>query len=584
MTTTPDEDSTSFIGPRELEYPIDQLAALCFAALDGATDVADEPEWASKLETYAEPCYVGIRANGQRAADAWTPRDGTLSSLISTIRELAKGLAPDTRAAISTIELNMTHDWTTIDLADTKASRAFLSNFVRGVRGFELVHGDHTLRVAPTQAVAQNRAYPKWLEVFRQERRLTESDVARDVVARSFDSDQLLLARPIGVTDTQAFPMFRGNTLVDQDRVDRGFVEQLERDLGDFLVRAVQPTGRMTYIYYPSQGREDLKRNNMIRQWMASVALGRTAAFRGDPSIHKTAEENIRYNLRTFYHATGKLGCIEYNGKVKLGSVALAVISIMEHPKRKQFKRIEERLWNMIDHLWQSDGSFRTFFKPSERNDVQNFYPGEAQLAWAFAYAETRDAALLDKFMASMRHYREWHKEQRNPAFVPWHAQAYYHVWKITRDEELKDWIFDISDWLLCMAQYSHNVSHADELGRFYDPENPGFGPPHASATGVYLEGLIDAFELAREVGDDARRERYRLAIIRGLRSVRQVMFKDNVDMFYINPKNRAWLRGGVRNTVYDNVMRIDNVQHNQMGIIKILRAFEDRDFIEARG
>ena len=133
------------------------------------------------------------------------------------------------------------------------------------------------------------------------------------------------------------------------------------------------------------------------------------------------------------------------------------------------------------------------------------------------------------------------------------------------------------------MAQYDHNVEHLDELGRFYDPENPRFGPPHASATGVYLEGLIDAFELAREVGDETRQERYRLAIIRGLRSARQVMFKDDVDMFYVGADKRPLLRGSVRNTVYDNVMRIDNVQHNQMGIIKILRAFADEDFVENR-
>ena len=469
-----------------------------------------------------------------------------------------------------------------------------MSHFPRGVRGFEFVHDQATFRVAPSQAVAQNRAHAKWIETYRQERRLTQADLGRQVKAQTFDADQLLLLRRAaagnanGAHEADERPrgvhMFRGNHLIPQAAVDRTFVENLERELGDYLERAVHDNGRMTYIYYPSQGREDLKRNNMIRQWMATVALGRTAAHRESKRIYKLGEENIRYNLRTFYHATGKLGCIEHNGKVKLGAVALAVISIMEHPKRKQFKRVEERLWNMIDHLWQKDGSFRTFFKPPDRNDVQNFYPGEAQLAWALRYGETRDEALLERFMASMRYYRDWHKKQRNPAFVPWHAQAYYHVWTINQDPELKDWVFDISDWLLGMAQYDHNVEHLDELGRFYDPQNPRFGPPHASATGVYLEGLIDAFELARAVGDHDRRERYRLAIIRGLRSVRQVMFKDDVDMFYIAADKRPLLRGSVRNTVYDNVMRIDNVQHNQMGIIKILRAFSDEDFIEADG
>jgi hypothetical protein len=120
-------------------------------------------------------------------------------------------------------------------------------------------------------------------------------------------------------------------------------------------------------------------------------------------------------------------------------------------------------------------------------------------------------------------------------------------------------------------------AQYPDTLGRFYDPQRPHYGPPHASSTGVYLEGLIDAFAMARELGMKDRAEAYRRTIVRGLRDAWQLTFKDDVDMFYTG--HREYLRGGLRTTVYDNVVRIDNVQHNQMAILKILHTFEPGDY-----
>ena len=47
--------------------------------------------------------------------------------------------------------------------------------------------------------------------------------------------------------------------------------------------------------------------------------------------------------------------------------------------------------------------------------------------------------------------------------------------------------------------------------------------------------------------------------------------------MFYVSKRDA--LRGGVRNTVYDNVVRVDNVQHNLMAVFKVLDRFTDDDF-----
>jgi hypothetical protein len=195
-------------------------------------------------------------------------------------------------------------------------------------------------------------------------------------------------------------------------------------------------------------------------------------------------------------------------------------------------------------------------------------------LLWATLYSQNKDEALLAQFMKSFEFYQAWHLDEgipnrRNPAFIPWHTQAYYMVWSHTKSAALKDFIFAMNDWLLPIQEWQ-GTRYPDTKGRFHDSTRP-FGPPHASATGVYLEGLVDAYARAKQVGDTSRMESYATAIRRALRSSMQLQFSDDVDMFYVN--NRGPVFGGLRTTVYNNEIRCDNVQHTLMGTQKVLDA-----------
>ena len=194
---------------------------------------------------------------------------------------------------------------------------------------------------------------------------------------------------------------------------------------------------------------------------------------------------------------------------------------------------------------------------------------------WAKRIIATRDPELLARFHQSFTYYRSWHRANRNPAFIPWHTQAYCIVWELTRDDELAAAVLEMNDWLLGVQQWD-TAPHADCQGRFYDPSRP-FGPPHASSTAVYLEGLAEAFALARKIGDHDRAGNYRTAILRGLRSLSQLTFKDDVDMFYISKRDAV--RGGVQTSEYDNAVRIDNVQHALTAIDKVLNALTENDY-----
>ena len=253
----------------------------------------------------------------------------------------------------------------------------------------------------------------------------------------------------------------------------------------------------------------------------------------------------------------------------KLGAAAVAALAIVENPSSGEFVEELEMLATGINSLTHDELGFRTFFFPEERDGENwNFYSGEALLFWAeaarrgfgFVPSMERCAAVFECCRA--RHYKE-----RNPAFIPWHTQACASFLAQTGRREFADFALEISDWLLPMQQW--NGVPSDMRGRFYDPHRPEFGPPHAASTGAYMEGLAEAVALARALGGQARASAYELAIARGLRSLRQLQFRNDVDSFYISKKNRVL--GALRTEVYDNSLRVDSAAHALLAAIKVL-------------
>ena len=517
--------------------------------------------------------YANFREAGQSRFEDWRKGSHALDALDKIMAAGVKRLG-NVKNKIDTVELNFAHSFQTKDL---KENKRVLSNIYRGIRGVEFIHNKQATRYGPTKVLATNRTLKNLVDVFAKKKDISINQVYGNTVrARIFEADQVLLQLEGA---GRAIRMIRGNQLVPIESVRFETVKSLSNAHIQWFKNNLLEEGRMTYKYWPSRGAESTS-NNMIRQWMATACLGRVARAHDDQELFSRAAQNIRYNLTEYYkEGDDGLGLIEFNGKVKLGAIALAALSMVEHPERQSFARYEHAILRTIDALWHDDGSFTTFYKsPSvvKKHSNANFYPGEALLLWAAIYDESRDPVLLERFMKTFRFYRQWHLGNRNPAFIPWHTQAYYKVWKTTQNEELRDFVFLMNDWLLGVQQWESAERFPDTQGRFYDPKRP-FGPPHASSTGVYLEGLIDAHQMAKASGDSGRQEQYRRSIIRGLRSVMQLTFLDDVDLYYVYQKDKVL--GGVRETVYDNEIRVDNIQHNLMALLKILRDFESDDY-----
>ncbi len=501
--------------------------------------------------------YVCARVNGKAVFKCWIEKGDDFEH---------PEILGDIPAEATSIELDCLYE-PTIRLINVANKNSL--NSLRGKYGFVLDLKGKPHKFSALQMIAANLSFPGAVEKAFLSRQMNIPD---ECCITLYKSEQYLFLRE---HEKEYVPLYRGNRLFTLDQVNKAAIAESVKLMTLWLSNQVNEQGRAEYKYWPSKG-EFSDSNNAIRQWMATVCLARAARAFKSEQLMDLANKNLKYNLESMFFARDGLGYILLDGSAKLGAAALAALAILESPERKKYLPQEYALRNLIEHLSNPDGSFDTFYIPRDRTGNENFYSGETLLFMAQEYSISKNPALLQKIMRSFTYYREWHRANRNPAFIPWHTQAYWLVWCVTRDEELARFIFEMNDWLLSMQQWD-SAEFLDMQGRFYDPERPFFGPPHASSTGVYLEGLIDAYQLAVALADNARAESYRLVLLRGIRSVIQLQFRDDVESFYVS--NKANVIGGVRTNEYDNTIRIDNVQHCLMAFLKIHKCFLDKDY-----
>ena len=601
--------------PEPSQAEVAELGKWVAAAYAGG-DAGEAPAW---VRDGMGSAYVALRAQGKLLGEAWGT-DGPLADSLSTALAKAKDLAGG--ASADMVEIDLAHTFKTVGTPDDVELYRFASGKRVGIRGIELSYGDHYERVAPTTMLAAGERFGPVVNRFLKKAGVKHQEFADNGgKAKVFEAHQMFVRLPSG----EGVKALRGNVYVQPSEVTKENTQATTDLMIDWMLTHLHDDGRMTYLWWPEKSIEKPNDNNMIRQWMATNALIKVAEKRQDPQLWARIAKNIDYNLEHFYEQDGDFGVIKFQGKVKLGALSLAAMAILNHPDRARWQKQEHGLRRTIASLWHEEGLFDCFYPGrggSDRNgNVQNFYPGETLLFWAQLYREDRDPELLRRFAKSFHYYKSWHLDpsdpkRRRPSFVPWHSQANFIVWETLtgpppaapetppatttpdgspaltpegwpvgtvpsesvelKPEDIVAYTFAMNDWLIEKMEVWEESAYDDEKGRFYSRKTD-YGSPHASATGVYIEGWIDAYEMAKRTGDKTRQARYALSLSRGIRSVMQLQFVDDVDMYYVT--DRAQTKGGLRTTVIRPEVRVDNVQHVLMGVLKVLDRFDPSEF-----
>ena len=407
----------------------------------------------------SDPVFLRLRRGGRVLWTGWYEGEDLCDALGWTF-------ARNEAADADLLEVALTHNYR--DIPRDRFANTF-ANAHRGRRGIEMSCRLGLRRLSPTQTIASNRRFQKEKEDYLDKYGITEGAFWRaEGRIQAFDARQLLFALE---TPVHCVEMFRGNRVVSPAAAGPGMMRDLAGGMLTWMLANTRRDGHLTYKYWPSRGTES-DADNTIRRFMATVALFRAARVFGRNDALDAADRNLRFNLKRFYVEVEGVGGIEWDGSIKLGAVALAALAIFEHPGRARYEETHDKLSACIDHLWQPDGSFRTFLRPASRNDNHNFYPGEALLYWAHLHGQTRDPALLDRFMKSYRYYRDWHLANRNPAFIPWHAQACAMVYEQNRRDRAARLGFR-DERLAAAVAAMGAAAGARFVGPFLRPEEP---------------------------------------------------------------------------------------------------------------
>ncbi|MGE0006383.1 MAG: hypothetical protein AB7S92_12410 [Parvibaculaceae bacterium] len=497
------------------------------------------------------PFEVVARRAGVRVLSRWFEDVSPYRTLEAAFTEAREA---------DTFELCVTVGFRHLDLENYASA---LNNRARGRFAAQISYNSGVYRVSPLETISTNRSLRAWFESFLGERGLSDRQFFAGGGRLSLhDCRQFIISRKSGAA---AVETYRGNEIVPTETPVAALCDDVIAGMGRWFMNNIGPDGSLPYKYWPSNGRF-ADTDNPIRRFMATIAFNRLADHVGSQAMRVASRRNLEFNLKRFYRARDGLGVVEWDDSIKLGAVALAGLAILESPYRDRWQTELLALRATIDRLWNRDGTFRTFLMPAERNDNQNFYPGEALLFLASALRRDLDRELLGRVLRSLWKYRQHFLHNPNPAFVPWHTQAAAVLFDLTGETSLRDYVFELTDWLLPHQQWGGGLE-PDLWGRFYSPARPQYGPPHASSTGVYLEGIADALRLARSAGDDRRAGLYAEAFHRGARSIAQLQFKNDTDTYYIARKDRVL--GAVRTEVYNNEIRVDNLQHALMALLK---------------
>jgi len=505
--------------------------------------------------TPVAPVWVCLRRNGQAIGSQWL-RERTFDKLFARMADFDRWEKADF------VELTIPDEFSRIDPEDKRC----IANIYRGRRSYHFRYGDLEVAIPATNSIATNREVGKERDRFLAQQGASVADLRERGVSQWASGTSVLL-----YTDADGCiavrPLFRGNELVQPESISGAEAFAMLDRLCHWVRVNQRADGALPYKYWPSRG-EYSDSDNAIRQMLATLALVRAAKRDRWSDLAGAAASNLKRNLAAYFVDCGDYGAFACSGKGKLGATALGALCVLEHegvdgPKAATLGKLRAG----VDRLWQADGSFRTFFWPADRNDCQNFYPGEALLFYACLYRHTEEADPRDRARRTFRYYREWHRARRNPAFIPWHTQACVGLFRAIGDPELRDFVFEMNDRLITTQQWGGGLPQ-DVWGRFYDPNWPGYGPPHAASTGVYLEGLAFAHALATEAGDDARASAYRGAIRRGLRNLRQLQIVSDADMFYVSKPQHV--QGAIRTEVYNNEIRLDNVGHTMLALLDL--------------
>lgn len=439
-------------------------------------------------------------------------------------------------------------------------SSVFLQNTIElGVHSLGIIHNDTPTIFKESVPISNNYDLTFTLQRLCEKANLVKNCIQNDSVTL-FRYDTLTF---YGNRNEKVIDLYRYNILIDTKDVSNELIKKsISSGLEWFLHSVNNETGRLEYMYYPSENTYSTD-NNHVRQLASLWSITELKMFLNTSEADELIRNTLDYYLQ-FEHKKDNYSCLLIDDQAKLGNNAFIILSLLNTPEYPNQKDLLNRFAKGIVHLQQDNGSLNTYFF-SNKNSGQDYYPGEALLALMKLYKQTNNETYLEIVNNAFPYYQQYWRQNKNTAFIPWHTQAYKLLYEETFHSDIPLFIFEMNDWIINKYQMNDST-YLDEIGGF-----PKYFPTFSSS--VFLEGINDAYDIAKQVNDLEHVEKYKQALSIGSRFILQTQFTKN-NSFYLEESSRAI--GGFKTSLTDNSIRIDNTQH---AVLALMKTYENEVF-----
>jgi hypothetical protein len=296
-----------------------------------------------------------------------------------------------------------------------------------------------------------------------------------------------------------------------------------------------------------------------ILRLLASIyVLATLANHFQDKHALESSKSVIQNLIDKYYVSNHQMGYLNVHGIIDIGIGGCLFLAINEI-NSDAFQHYKHALSNFIQSAFdQTNKKFIPILNNTSHtalHESEYYFPG---IALTSLLSNQPNNKIIEIAEAAFPYYYDLFKNNNDGIkMLTWMTPAYTKLFHLTQNKKYKNFVYDMTDRVLQKQISFNNADEIDLIGSFTKTGN-------TRTTAAILESIIDSYILADISHDYSRAEQYESAILMGLRFLLQAQFRQD------NTFDHNAL-GGYKNNFFNNVIRIDNIQHTAFAIFKFL-------------
>lgn len=331
---------------------------------------------------------------------------------------------------------------------------------------------------------------------------------------------------------------YRGNPLLLNTDINKNNLKIALTLALQFFDRTIIDAHESIYLVYPSK-QTTTHENSLSALTRLIASLWQYTEITKTDNAKKKLTEIVKKHF--IYHK--KTGYCAHDNKTHLGINSLLLMAILSFDD-DQFLVLEKKL--LVAWIETHISPDKKYFLL--KTDDALLYVGQALLVLMTLYEKTNEKKYLHITESVFSYCQNlFYQTQKKTVMSHWFSRAYLKVFFVTQDMRYAEFVFTMNDDLL---QYQIPAG-------FHDVDVTGAFSPQGDSrtTATFIESLLCACQIAESSNDQVRLLCYKNAIMLALRALLQMQLMQDHYGF-------TQAVGGFKNNIFDNTIRIDNVQH----------------------